>query len=219
MATAAFAVLLAMGGAQADPIFSDNFNDYAGNQNTNQADTGLPVAYDGTLPGWTAAGGNAVHGVQVGSGNWAVMIWDGPDAASVNSITLQNGVAANAAGKLYTVSFDAAAAVYAIENQATTSSDALNILVIDSSNTVIDTFLYQPGAWNGSETFSDASFNYTGNGNGNVTYEITGAIPGSATFSGAVDNFTVNTPEPASFFLLAAGLAGTALARRRKKAH
>ena len=58
-------------------VFSEDFNGVRGltlnarSQVTTQHDLG----YSGRLAGWSHSGQNALHVVDTGKGNWAVMIW------------------------------------------------------------------------------------------------------------------------------------------------
>jgi hypothetical protein len=217
---AAALTLAAMQPAAASVIYSDNFNDYSPGATGSQYQTGLTVGAFGNLPGWTASGANAVHAVELDPGNWAVMIWDngGPGG---NMITLQSPIAANTAGADYTVAFDGGPAVWADPSQQTMADDFINFTVLDALNNVVDSYDYTPGAWNGLETLSPASFTYAGDGVGGATIRVSfGQFDDQ--FSGALDNLTVSdVPEPATWALMLAGLlsfAGIAVVGRRKQA-
>lgn len=207
--------------AAAAVIYSDNFNDYSAGFYGGQYQTGLTVGAVGSLPGWTASGYNAVHAVELNPGNWAVMLWDngGPGG---NMITLQTPIAANVAGAGYAVSFDGGPAVWSYGSQATLANDFLHFTVLDASNSLVASYDYTPGAWNGAETLSPASFMYTGDGVGDVTLQVSFG-QADQQFSGAFDNLTVSdVPEPATWAVMLAGLlsfAGIVVARRRKRAN
>ncbi len=210
----------AMQPAAASVIYSDNFNDYSAGEYGSQYQTGLTVGAVGTLPGWTASGFNAVHAVELNPGNWAVMLWDNGGPAG-NTITLQTPIAANTAGAGYAVSFDGGPAVWGYGPQATLADDFLNFTVRDASNSLVASYDYTPGAWNGAETLSPASFMYTGDGVGDVIIQVSFG-QADQQFTGAFDNLTVsNVPEPATWALMLAGLlsfAGIVAVRRRKQA-
>lgn len=223
---AAAALLVATGLAAvpafADVIYSDDFSSYAGNQNDQQTDTGLNVAFGGTLSNWNSAGLHAIHAVdRTGTGDWAVMFFNG-DGAGTNIIELAHGIAANALGTNYIVAFEGAPANYSAPAQATQTGDGLMFNVLDQFNTVIFSYIYNPATWPNSPTnpFSPASFTYSGTGNGNVTFSIFG-VGNSGRFGGAIDNFSVDVaaaPEPGALGLLVvgAGLIGFSRRRRRK---
>ena len=50
-------------------FFSENFNTYSGKQNNTQADTGLEVAYGGTVAGWSKSGTGTLAYTGDGSGD------------------------------------------------------------------------------------------------------------------------------------------------------
>ncbi|MEI7899639.1 MAG: DUF4038 domain-containing protein [bacterium] len=173
---------------------AENFSRYSGSQNDTQYQSGLKVAYSGTVAGWASAGSGALHAVdranQAGQSNpsdWAVMIWQ-------DNVISSRAFAANAAGQAYCVSFEAGAAVYAATHpeQATQAGDALLIEVLRADNSVLARHTQAPGAWAGKMVFAAAGFSYTGDGSGNVRLRIgpAGTLT-SGCFQGAIDNLTV----------------------------
>jgi hypothetical protein len=175
-------------------IFVENFNRYGGDQNKTQYQSGLKVAHSGTVAGWANAGTGAMHAVdranpggQSNPSDWAIMIWQ-------DNVITSGAVAANVAGHAYRVDFEAGAAVYAAENpdQATKAGDALLIEVLRGDNSVLASYTNAPGAWTGSQAFTPASFQYKGDGSGNVRLRIGPAGPlTSGRFHGAIDNVIV----------------------------
>jgi hypothetical protein len=206
--------------ATAAPIYSDNFNAYTFGRDSIQVDTGLRIGAWGSLPNWTPLGGNAIHAVDRGASNWAIMFID------ANEILMNSGVAANTRGTSYTVSFDVAPAVYAIAQQKTAAGDKIHFEMLNSLNTVVASFDYATPAWTGSadNPFRPASFSYVGNGSGDVRLRIAD-LQFNGHFAGSVDNVkigvtgdTSDVPEPATALLMLGGLCGLGLARRRAAA-
>lgn len=205
--------------AAATPIVGEDFNQYLTSNYGVQADTGLKLGAWGDLPNWSKSGIHSIHAVERSTGNWAVMLYD------TNAITMNAGAAANTAGATYQVSFDAAAAVYAAGYQSTNAGGQIHFDVINSVNTTVASFDYAPGAWTGSSEnpFHAASFNYVGDGSGDVRLRIVDS-QNDGRFAGAIDNLQVNSvnvsnnvPEPASFALLLGGLSAIGIARRKSK--
>jgi hypothetical protein len=215
------AVVIAMIGgassAKASIIFTEDFNSYTGTLYANQADTGDQLAYAGSVTGWTGAGFHAVHAVEVGSGDWAVMLY------SDNSITLDTGVAANDAGENYVVSFDYGTANYNSESQGTGVSDGLIVELLRGDNTVLAEQTYMPGAWGPGnydlEAGLQGTLSYIGDGTGDLRIEILDSNPTDPVFGGSIDNITLSSaPEPGGLVLAGPGLAvlGWFMARRRR---
>ena len=171
-----------------------NFNRYSGDQNETQYQSGLKVAHSGTVAGWTHAGTGATHAVdranpagQSNPSDWAIMIFE-------DNVITSKAVAANVAGHTYGVNFEVGAAVYAATNpdQATQAGDALLIEVLRGDNSVLASTTKAPGAWTGKMTFTPASFEYKGDGSGNVRLRIGPAgTMNSGRFHGAIDNIMV----------------------------
>ncbi|MCF7837514.1 MAG: DUF4038 domain-containing protein [Candidatus Marinimicrobia bacterium] len=173
---------------------AENFNRYSGDQNETQYQSGLKVAFSGTVTGWTNAGTGTMHAVdranhagQSKPSDWAIMIFE-------DNIITSKAVAANVAGHAYRVDFEASAAVYAATNpdQATQAGDALLIEVLRADNSVLASTTKAPGAWTGKMTFTPASFQYKGDGSGDVRFRIEPAkTMNSGRFHGAIDNIMV----------------------------
>jgi len=168
-------------------IFTENFSAYSGIQNNRQYQTMLNVSYGGTLPLWGKAGGGAIHAVdRTESSNYAVMIWQD------NVITLNSGIGANELLVPYHVDFVAAPATYSEGSQATTGTDGLAIDVLRGDGSVLATYACYPGAW-GTQGFTPFSFEYTGDGSGDVWVRVGPLVFGSGHFGGAIDNLRVAT--------------------------
>ena len=117
-----------------------------------------------------------------------------------NALTLDSGIAANDAGRSYRVSFSAGPSVWAGANQATTAEDGLLIQILRSDGSVLAWHVHRPGVWSGkpdAQQLSEASFDYKGDGSGNVTLHIT-ASDYTGRFGGAFDNLTVTEADSSS---------------------
>ncbi|MCF7730781.1 MAG: lamin tail domain-containing protein [Akkermansiaceae bacterium] len=189
------------GGAQT--IFTEDFDGFtapAGNFNGGQYQSGLAVAFSGALPGWGKAGGGTVHAVDtanvhlngiVNPQDFAVMIWQD------NVITQSAAIpGSNDAGVTYEVSFDASPAVYQVGSQQTSAADGLRIEVLDPASKVLATHTHNPGAWAGDVVFVGDSFQYTGDGSGDVRLRIGPSAFNSGRFGGAIDHLEVLVATP-----------------------
>jgi len=199
-------VLLSLAGqVRAAPIFSEDFDGFTapgGDFNGGQLRSNLVVAHTGDVTGWSKAGSGTVHAIDRANTfpragkqqDFAVMLFQD------NVLTRDTAIAANLSGKLYRVDFEASPAVYQVESQKTTASDALLIEVLRGDNSVLVAHAHSPGAWSGKMKFSSGDFQYTGDGTGNVRLRIgpNGPMP-SGRFAGAIDNVTVSAVhEPGS---------------------
>ena len=205
------------GSARAGDIYFDDFNNYSGNQNADQVDTGLQVAYGGAVPGWTGSGLNAIHAVDQGGGNWAIMLY------ASNAITLNSGIAANTLGSEYQVSFAYGTADYAIESQGTTGVDGIVVEVIRGNDSVLAQETFMPGTWGPGNYDLQAglqgALDYTGDGTGNVTLQVH-ALLNDGEFGGSIDNLAVgevSAPEPGTFALAGLSFVGLLIGIRRRK--
>lgn len=218
-----FAALLAAticAPAAATTIFSDTFNSYTGSASSAQSGTGLAVKAFGSLSSWTGSGVNAIHAVDRGASNWAIMFYGGNGPADTNAITMNTAVAANTLGQVYTVSFQGAAATYASSGQGNFAGDVLRFDVLNSINALVSTYTYDPADWTNAAVnpFTAGSFSYTGNGSGNVRLKVY-AVSAAGHFGGAIDNLSIDTvPEPAMLGLFGLGAIGLGLSRRRHRA-
>jgi len=185
-------LVMAAGSVQAATIFSENFNGYSGTTNNTQSDTGLPVATGGNVPGWSKSGAGAVHAVNLGSGNMAIMFYQD------NVITLTVGIAANANGGTYKVDFDYGTAVYAAAVQETAAGDGLLVEVLRADNSVLASGTYTNGVWSNPANVNlsaglHGTLQYVGDGSGPVKLRIGPTPPlTSGRFEGEIDNLTVS---------------------------
>ena len=197
-------------------IFTENFNSYAGNQNANQSVTGLPVAFGGSVTGWTGAGANALHAVQLnGTPNWAIMFYGD------NTITSDPISGANDFGTNYELDFDYGTGEYAPCCQ-TEAGDGLVVEVQRvSDNFVLASQQYlNPVGFAASQNFDgglQGTLSYVGDGGGDVKIFVRTAnnLP---RFEGSLDNLSLDTaavPEPSSFALAALGLGSVFVFLRR----
>jgi len=168
---------------------AEDFNSFTGNQNNTQYQTGLKVAYGGSVSRWSNAGYSTMHAVDLsGSGNWAIMFYQD------NVITLTTGIAANSSGVTYKVEFDYGTAVYADAGQRTTAADDLRVEVLRADNTVLASSTYQPGAWSNPTNANlsagrHGALQYVGDGSGVVRLRIGPTAPyTSGAFEGEIDN-------------------------------
>ncbi len=188
-----FSVVFATTLADPAPIYQQNFNNFtapAANFNGGQYQSGLPVAFSGDLPGWSKSGAGVVHAVNrapTGSpADFAAMIWQD------NVITLNTAIAgSNVAGHTYRVDFQASPAVYQAAVQQTSPTDGLLIEVLRANGTVLASRTHLPGAWGGTIALSPGSFQYVGDGTGEVRIRIGPSALNSGRFGGAIDNLTV----------------------------
>ena len=163
-----------------------------------QYQSNLKVSAGANLIGWDEGGTGTVHTVdisnvvgQTNTPNYVIMIWQD------NVITQTTAVSAsNTNGAVYTVSFKAGPAVYQIASQATqaTANDGIIFEVLRSNNSVLATSTYYPGAWAGYPTLTNSSFNYTGDGTGNVRIRIRAVSTTNIRFAGCVDDVVITTP-------------------------
>ncbi len=203
-------------------LLTENFNGFTApgaNFNGGQFQSGLAVAFSGSLPSWTGTGGGVVHAVDIANvfpviddpRDFAVMIWQD------NVITLTLAVAgSNVSGTTYEVNFSASPAVYQQGGQQTSVTDGLTIDLLRADNSVLATHTHLPGAWAGNINLTAAVFSYVGDGSGDVRLRVGPSAFNSGRFGGAIDNLTLTqVPEPAALTLF--GLPVLGLLTRRKR--
>jgi hypothetical protein len=190
----AVAVVFVASLANPAPLLVENFDGFTAppaNFNGGQYQSGLPVAFGGNLPLWSKSGGNAVHVVNHAPppgapADFAPMIWHD------NVITLNSAVAgSNVAGKAYRVDFLASPAVYQAGNQQTSATDGIKIDVLRANGSVLASYVYRPGAWEGNIVLNPGGFEYIGDGSGDVRLRIGPSAPNSGRFGGAIDNLSL----------------------------
>jgi hypothetical protein len=173
-----------------------NMNSITATMFANQYQTNFFLGYGGNLAGWTKAGSNAIHIVDIANktgasgntSNYAAMF------IADNVITQTTGVSnSNVLNGQYTVSFKAGPAVYDNGVQATTASELDGIVfeVLRGNNTVLATHTYRPGAWAPILTLTSRSFTYTGDGTGNIRIQIKSLSPSVMRFGGCVDDVVI----------------------------
>jgi hypothetical protein len=110
-----------------------------------------------------------------------------------NAITSTQNIDANQTGVEYHVSFLAGPSVWSDAGQATQATDGLVVQVLRADASVLAYHTLNPGAWTAqadSQSFSPASFQYTGDGSGPIQLHITSwAFTGR--FGGAIDDLSV----------------------------
>jgi hypothetical protein len=179
-------------------IFFDDFGSFTvpnpGNFNGGQFESGLVVAFSGDLNGWNKDGGGVVHavdqanvfGVDNNPPDFSVMIWQD------NVITLANAIpGSNQSGAPYAVSFGAGPGVYQAGNQQTGETDGLLIEILRADDSVLETYTHLPGTWAGAPTLVADSFEYVGDGSGDIRVRIGPSAPGSGHFGGTIDNLAI----------------------------
>ena len=189
-------------------VYFDNFTNYFnGNQNADQANSGLPLSCcGGELPGWVGTGPGMVYAVNLnGQYEYATMLWENC------VLTMSTGIVANVKGTGYQVSFGASAAVYADPSQDTTAADALVISVLRTNGTVLVSNVCHPGPWTGNMSFTNYAFNYVGDGTGPVELQVSTLIPNDTDFSGALNFIAVTNVGAASAPIILTQPVGAAL--------
>lgn len=206
--------------SHASVIFTDSFNGYTTSSGPgSQVNTGLSVYHSGTITGWSNSGIHTAHAVDLGSGDYALQLFNG-FSSNANILTQSTGIAANDFGTEYLVSFDAAPTVWSNPSEATAAGDAVLIELLRTDNSVLTSFTQAPGIWSGTasaqNSFNSYSFSYTGDGSGSVRLRLSGSPADDSRFGGAIDNLAISsTPEPDRAMLLLTGVLVLALTRRR----
>jgi len=179
-------------------IFFDDFGSFTvpnpANFNGGQFGSGLVVAFGGDLVGWDKAGGGVVHAVDQANvfavdnnpPDFSVMIWQD------NVITLASAIpGSNQSGVPYSVSFGVGPAVYQVGVQQTGETDGILIEILRADDSVLVTHTQVPGAWAGAPTLVADSFDYVGDGSGDIRVRIGSSESGSARFGGTIDNVSI----------------------------
>lgn len=226
-ATLAVAVCLLCAGhraASGGVLVSLDFNDITSSSiSTTQYQTGNRLVYNATFGGWDRAGFNAAHALQLsgsvqgGAGDYALMIYGN------NVATQKTGFSANEPGTTYYVSYQMGPTVYSTPSEATQAGDTFRVNLLRSNGSVLAFNDVTPGAWPGTQTFSQQYFSYVGDGTGPIKMQL---LSGNTLtrFAGAIDNVAiwdtvpVPVPEPSALSLALAGLAwgGSSIWRRTR---
>ncbi|MEX2170083.1 MAG: hypothetical protein WD851_12300 [Pirellulales bacterium] len=179
-------------------IFAEEFDSFfapAQNFNGGQFESGLTVAFGGNAPRWNDSGGNSIHAVDHANlypdvtypRDFAPMIWHDNVLTTISPIA-----ASNREGQTYTLDFQASPAVYQVASQATSAADGLLIQVLRGDNSVLASYEYLPGTWAGDIALAGDSFQYVGDGSGDVRLRVGPSNFGSGRFGGAVDNLSLS---------------------------
>lgn len=170
-------------GAYGATLFSSNFDSLNGGGVGSQFDTANTVYVGPSFSDWVVTGSN-IHGVQHSLADYAATFYDG------NEIEMATALPLNTIGVTYEVSFDGGPSVWANGSQATAFGAGLVFEVVNSNDQVVDSYVYFPPLWAGSQTLQPASFTFVGDGTGDVRLRIRdNAI--DDLFGGAVDNVLV----------------------------
>ena len=214
-----------------DAIFTEDFNSFTGvlngnaGQNDGQHITTHDMGHSGTLTGWNRAGAGTAHAVDTANvwtdpstvtanpQNWAVMIWggNGVGANIINEITLAAPIAgSNTIGTPYRIDFLGAGGVYHAASQVNDgTTDALRIQVLRASDSAVlhtfDQIVAQPTGV-GNLGLTPYSFNYTGDGTGDIVFRITGVNDTVTRFQGTIDDLQLS---PATSPTLALRVTGS----------
>jgi|GEM_PF-4748145 len=177
--------------AQTTALFTEEFSREEGLIGRSfQAQSMHPIKHAQQLPGWTKLGDDMpVHFVEQYPGNWALMIV--ANRAEQNIFTQQTSIAANARGHVYTVSFDLGPAVYAGLSQATAGDDQIVIELLRPDGSTLNKQVVTSGKWTGSHHVKNHTFQYEGDGSGNVRFRISPAYTAGVRFYGAIDDLQI----------------------------
>lgn len=200
LAIAAFVGISGQRAATGGMLVGLDFNDItSASISTTQYQTGNWLVFNATFGGWDRAGFNAAHALQLsgtvqgGAGDYALMIYGD------NVATQKTGFAANTSGTTYYVSYLIGPTVYSSPSQATQAGDTFRVNLLRADNSILASNDVAPGAWTGTQTFSQQYFSYVGDGTGPVRMQL---LSGNTLtrFAGAIDNVaiwdTVPVPEP-----------------------
>lgn len=209
--------------ATAAVLFTENFDTISGGTfNGGQFESNLDIAVGADLTDWAESGFNVTHIVDHANQNGAVV---NPRNFGVmiivdNIITLNAGInGSNVSGQNYMVNFLASPAVYLDGVQQTTASDGLLIELLRGDNSVLASSIHLPGAWAGTTTFNAGSFQFIGDGSGDLRFRVSSSAPSIGRFGGTIDDLTLSSvasvPEPSSAIFLSIGVLGVVVRRKR----
>lgn len=199
-------LMLWCAGAYADntALFTEEFSREEGLVGTGtQAQSMHPLKHAQQLPGWTKLGDDMpVHFVEQYPGNWALMLV--ANRPEQNIFTQQKPIAANARGHVYTVSFDYGPAVYAGLSQETAEDDQIVVELLRSDGSTLTKQAVTPGKWKRRHRVTNHTFQYEGDGSGDVRFRISPAFTGGVRFYGAIDALQIFDSAEAAAAALAA---------------
>jgi hypothetical protein len=217
-------VLLALP-ARAELLISFGFDDIVSASISDpQYQTGNRLVFNAVFDDWARTGFNATHAIQLsgatwgGPGDYAIMIYGD------NTLTQQTPFAANTLGQTYYVSYDIGPTVYADAFQATQAGDTFVVKLLRDDNTVLASNAVAPGAWTGTQTFTQAYFSYVGDGTGSLRIRLESGNT-LTRFAGAIDNVAfwdseptpTAVPEPGTWAAAALLSVGAVFMRWRKR--
>lgn len=187
-------------------LFSEDFDGITGlglnGGPGGQVTTTHDIGFGGSLTGWSKSGAGTIHAVDTANTwtdsavstntpNWGVMIWQD------NVITQDAGIpASNDSGIEYSIDFLAAGAVYTSAGQVNNgTTDGLKVEVLRASDdAVLHTFtqvVAQPVGV-GDLGLTPYSFNYTGDGSGDIKFRIGPVNAGQGRFQGTIDDLLLS---------------------------
>ncbi len=195
------ACLSAKAGAQ---IFTEDFNGITelglNGGPVGQDTTTHDLGFGGNLAGWSKSGSGTIHAVDTANTwpgptanppNWGVMIWQN------NVITQSAGIAgSNDSGVDYSIDFLGAGAVYEGADQVNNgTTDGLRIEVLRASDSAVlhtfDQVVAQPIGV-GDLGLTPYSFNYTGDGSGDILFNIGPVNADQGRFQGTIDDLELS---------------------------
>ncbi len=199
---------LVMAPAASAQIFSESFDALSGTVSVGAQDTTTHDLTDfANLANWSKSGRSAIHGVDTANWtgntgnprNWGVMIFGGRTGQPASELGVITQTAGNSGsndnGTQYVIDFLAAAADWGGTQWNDTTTDGIKIEVLRASdNAVLHTFTQVTGApvGVGDLGLTAYSFNYTGDGTGDIKFRITGINAQTSRFNGTIDDLTLS---------------------------
>lgn len=183
------------------PLFVEKFEQLTSLQPAGtQPGTGAKLLYLTKPIGWTGTGLNATHAVERAESEWAIMVLGTGDGKGDNILTMNRGIRANEKRKKYMLYFEAGPTAYA-ESQGSQEGDAFLIQLLRSDGSILKTHKVTSTPWEGAAAFTERSFDYIGDGSGNLRIrvqpvpnselEVSPLPRGAARFLGAISNIRV----------------------------
>jgi len=118
----------------------------------------------------------------------------GAISTTANQIRTKTLVDANTKGKTYRVSMKIAPSVWASAVQATSERDGVIVNILKEDGTVLISHSSKPGAWNGGQNanhYQLQTFDYTGDGRGQIQIFLRSFPLHTGRFGGAVDDLKI----------------------------